>query len=314
MMAAKSKTSRLIDRLPAVRGRYRENAPLDKITWFKVGGPAEVMFRPADADDLAAFLAEKPAEVPLTVIGVASNLLVRDGGVPGVVVRLGGGFAGVETDGAEVRAGAAALDMNVAMAAGEASIAGLEFLSGIPGGIGGGLRMNAGAYGREMKDIVARVRALDARGRFHDLDAQGLDFGYRRCGVPEDWIFVSAVLRGRPGDKAEIARKMRKIQAERETSQPLGTATGGSTFANPPGGLAWRLIERAGCRGLRRGAAMVSDKHCNFLVNTGGATAADLEGLGEEVRRRVFEDCGVRLEWEIRRIGIAHGPAVEEVT
>ena len=313
MMAAKSKTPRLIDRLPAVRGRYREKAPLGKITWFKAGGPAEVMFRPADAEDLAAFLAERPAGVPLTVIGLASNLLVRDGGVPGVVVRLGRGFAGLETDGREVRAGAGALDINVALAAGEASIAGLEFLSGIPGSIGGALRMNAGAFGMEMKDIVVQVRALDARGAFHDLDGQDLDFGYRRCAVPEDWIFVSAVLGGRPGDKAEIARKMAEIQAERETNQPLGTATGGSTFTNPSRAKAWQLIERAGCRGLRRGGAMVSDKHCNFLVNTGGASAADLEGLGEEVRRRVFADCGMRLEWEIRRIGIAPGPAVEEV-
>ncbi len=307
MMVASKKPERLIDRLPAVRGRLSENAPLAKVTWFRVGGPAEVMFRPADADDLAAFLKNRPADVPVTVVGVGSNLLVRDGGVPGVVVRLGRAFTDIAIEGTTVRAGAGALDLNVAIAARAAEVAGLEFLSGIPGTIGGGLRMNAGAYGAEIKDVVLKVRALDDRGGFHDLDPAALGFGYRRCQVPESWIFVSADFIGRQGIKAEIAQRMAEIQDARESSQPIRTPTGGSTFANPPGAKAWELIDRAGCRGLKRGGAMVSAMHCNFLINAGAATAADLEGLGEEVRRRVFEKTGVRLEWEIRRVGVPAG-------
>jgi UDP-N-acetylmuramate dehydrogenase len=307
MMVAVEKPQRLIERLPAVRGRLSENAPLDKVTWFRVGGPAEVMFRPADADDLAEFLKNRPTGVPVTVVGVGSNLLVRDGGVPGIVVRLGRAFAEIVIEGTTVRAGAGALDLNVAIAARAAEVAGLEFLSGIPGTIGGALRMNAGAYGVEIKDVVVKARVLDDKGVFHNLDPTALGFGYRRCQVPEDWIFVSAELAGRPGSKAEIAQRMAEIQAARESSQPIRTPTGGSTFANPPGAKAWELIDRAGCRGLRRGGAMVSAMHCNFLINTGTATAADLEGLGEEVRRRVFEKTGVRLEWEIRRIGVPAG-------
>jgi len=307
MMAASKKPERLIERLPAVRGRLSENASLAKVTWFRVGGPAEVMFRPADADDLAAFLKNRPADVPVTVVGVGSNLLVRDGGVPGVVVRLGRAFTDIAIEGTTVRAGAGALDLNVAIAAREAEVAGLEFLSGIPGTIGGGLRMNAGAYGAEIKDVVLKVRALDDKGGFHDLDPAALGFGYRRCQVPEGWIFVSADFAGRQGIKAEIAQRMAEIQAARESSQPIRTPTGGSTFANPPGAKAWELIDRAGCRGLKRGGAMVSAMHCNFLINAGTATAADLEGLGEEVRRRVFEKTGLRLEWEIRRVGMPAG-------
>lgn len=308
MMAAETRTFSLIDRLPVVRGRYSENAPLSRITWFRVGGPAEVMFRPADADDLAQFLSRKPDDVPLTVIGVGSNLLVRDGGIPGVVMRMGRGFAGIEAEGVEVRAGAGALDINVAILAMGEGIAGLEFLRGIPGTVGGALRMNAGAYGSEFKDVTLSARALDADGVVHDIDTEGLGFGYRRCAIPEDWIFVSALLHGHPGDGDEIARRMEDIQEKRQTTQPVRTSTGGSTFANPPGQEAWRLIEDAGCRGLSRGAAVVSDMHCNFLVNTGGATASDLEGLGEEIRRRVLDASGVTLEWEIRRIGVpAHG-------
>ncbi len=304
MMAAEARTPRLIDRLPPARGRYSENAPLARMTWFRVGGPAEVMFRPADADDLAQFLAQKPADIPVTAIGVGSNLLVRDGGIPGVVVRLGRGFAGIEDTGVEVRAGAGALDINVATLAMGEGIAGLEFLRGIPGTIGGALRMNAGAYGSEIKDVTLSARALDPEGTTHDVGAEGLGFGYRRCALPPDWIFVSALLRGRPGDGGEIARRMEDIQEQRQTTQPVRTSTGGSTFANPPGQEAWRLIEQAGCRGLSRGGAAVSDKHCNFLVNTGGATAADLEGLADEIRRRVLESLGVALEWEIKRIGV----------
>jgi UDP-N-acetylmuramate dehydrogenase len=308
MMAAAHKPERLVDRLPPVRGRYSEDAPLAKITWFRVGGAAEVMFRPADAEDLAEFVKNRPADVPVTVIGVASNLLVRDGGVPGVVVRLGRGFTDIAIEGATVRVGAGALDLNVAIAAREAQIAGLEFLSGIPGTIGGGLRMNAGAYGSEIKDVVRQARVIDEKGALRALDAAPLGFGYRRCAVPEGWIFVEATLAGRTGAKSEIARRMAEIQASRESSQPIRNPTGGSTFANPPGAKAWELIDRAGCRGLRRGGAMVSEMHCNFLINAGTATAADLEGLGEEVRRRVFEETGVRLEWEIRRVGVPLGP------
>jgi UDP-N-acetylmuramate dehydrogenase len=302
MMTARQ-PQRLIDRLPAVRGRLTENAPLAGITWFRVGGPAEVMFRPADVDDLAEFLAKKPPEILVTVIGVASNLLVRDGGVEGVVVRLGRGFSAIEISGARVTAGAAVLDLNVAIACRAAGVAGLEFLSGIPGTIGGALRMNAGAYGREIKDVLLGAQALDAAGGRHALSPEEMQLSYRHCGVPEDWIFVGATLAGVEGDRAEIQRQMEQIQAEREASQPIRARTGGSTFANPPGHKAWALIDRAGCRGLTRGGAMVSEKHTNFLINTGAATAADIEGLGEEVRRRVFEKFGIALEWEIRRIG-----------
>lgn len=312
MMAATRRTRRLIERLPAVRGRYTESAPLGRITWFRVGGPAEVMFRPADAADLAAFLAARPADVPVTVIGVGSNLLVRDGGVDGVVVRLGRAFAGVSIEGATVRAGAAALDINVARAAARAGVAGLEFLSGVPGTIGGGLRMNAGAFGGDMAAVVTGARALDAEGREHALSAVDLGFAYRASAVPEDWTFTEATLAGHPGDGAKIAARMDEIARARDESQPR-KRTGGSTFKNPPGTSAWELIERTGCRGLRRGGAVVSDKHCNFLVNTGDATAADVEALGEEVRRRVAEATGVALEWEIRRIG-RHAPHIGEVT
>ncbi len=304
MMTA-TRSRPLIDRLPPVRGRLTPQAPLAGITWFRVGGPAEVMFRPADRDDLVGFLAAKPADVPTTVIGVGSNLLVRDGGVPGVVVRLGRGFADIRVAGERVYAGAAALDLNVAYAARDAGLAGLEFLSGIPGTVGGALRMNAGAYGREMFDVTRAAEALDERGRLHRLTPAELGFAYRRSAVPADWIFLAAELEGAPDEAAAIARRMQEIQAAREASQPIRTRTGGSTFANPPGRKAWELIDAAGCRGLRRGGAMVSDKHCNFLINTGTATAADLEGLGAEVRARVLAATGVALEWEIRRIGVA---------
>jgi UDP-N-acetylmuramate dehydrogenase len=303
MMPQLSGESRLIDRLPPVRGRLSQDAPLAQFTWFRVGGPAEVLFRPADAEDLAAFLAGKPADVPVTVIGVASNLLVRDGGVPGVVVRLGRFFAEVAIEGTTVRAGAGALDLNVALACRDAGVAGLEFLSGIPGTIGGALRMNAGAYGGETKDRLVGAAALDPAGRRHELGPAALDLTYRHCGLPEDWIFLGATFAGEAGDPQAIGRRMAEIQAAREASQPVRARTGGSTFANPPGDKAWRLVDAAGCRGLRRGGAMMSEKHANFMINTGEATAADLEGLGEEVRRRVFETSGVRLEWEIRRIG-----------
>ena len=309
----------LLARLPAVRGRYTERADLARITWFRVGGPAEVMFRPADADDLAAFLAGCPGDVPHTVIGVGSNLLVRDGGVPGVVIRLGRGFADIRAEGETVVTGSAALDINVARVALDAGIAGLEFLSGIPGTIGGAVRMNGGAFGGEIKDVLIEADALDTGGARHTLTREQLGFTYRHSLLPEDWIVVGARLQGRAGDRAAIAARMDDIRATREESQPVRVRTGGSTFKNPDqpearGRKAWQLIEAAGCRGLTRGGAMVSEKHCNFLINTGTATAADIEALGEEVRRRVLQDSGVTLEWEIRRIGVPAPTPLKEVT
>ena len=303
MMAAKRIEPRLLDRLPTVRGRYSEDAALHRITWFRVGGPAEVLFRPLDKHDLAAFLAAVPADVPVMALGVGSNLLVRDGGVAGVVIRLGRGFAALETAGDRVIAGAMALDLSTAKTAARAGIAGLEFLSGVPGTIGGALRMNAGAFGSDMASVLIEATAIDRDGREHCLGRDDMGFAYRSSAVPEDWIFTAATLQGAPGDEPEIAARMADIAQLREASQPLRSRTGGSTFKNPEGASAWELIEAAGCRGLTRGGAMVSDKHCNFLINTGSASAADIEGLGEEVRRRVSETCGVTLEWEIKRVG-----------
>jgi UDP-N-acetylmuramate dehydrogenase len=300
---------RIIDRLPAVRGTLEENAPLAPLTRFRAGGPAEILFRPEDAEDLAAFLAHRPADVPVTVIGVGSNLLVRDGGVPGVVVRLGRGFGDIHVDGMSIRAGGSALDPAVADAATRAGIAGLEFLIGVPGTIGGAVRMNAGAYGTEIADVLVELWALDPAGQRHRLTRGDISFVYRGASMPEGWIVVEAVLAGRQGEPAAIAKRVAEIKSSRESTQPTSARTGGSTFANPPGGRAWELIERAGCRGLRRGGAKVSEMHCNFLVNTGTATAADIEGLGEEVRRQVQLICGVTLEWEIRRIGVPAGGA-----
>lgn len=299
----------LIERLPAVRGEYRADASTAQLTWFRVGGPAEVLFRPADEADLIDFLAERPGDVPVTVLGVGSNILIRDGGVAGVVIRLGKNFAEARADGGRVIAGAGALDVTVAATAQRAGLTGLEFLSGIPGTIGGALRMNAGAYGAETRDVLQSVRAIDALGHGHTLTAAEMGLGYRHCAVPEDWIFTSAVFAARPGDPATIAQAMADIRDAREDTQPRRVRTGGSTFANPDGRKAWQLIDAAGCRGLRIGGAQVSEKHCNFLLNTGDATAADIEALGEEVRRRVHETSGIELRWEIRRIGVAE-PAV----
>jgi UDP-N-acetylmuramate dehydrogenase len=303
MMAASRPHAPLIERLPPVRGRLSAAAPLAGITWFGVGGPAEVMFRPADEADLASFLAVVPSDVPLTVIGVGSNLLVRDGGIGGVVIRLGRGFAAIEPTGTEIAVGAAALDVNVATVAAAAGIGGCEFLTGVPGTIGGALRMNAGAYGGDMAQATIGARALDRSGRVHDLTPAELGFSYRKSAVPEDWIFTSARLAGRPAEPAAIKQRLAEIRAEREASQPLRTKTGGSTFKNPPGAKAWQLIDQAGCRGLTHGGAKVSEQHCNFLINTGGASAAEIEALGEEVRRRVLAHSGITLEWEIRRVG-----------
>ncbi len=314
---AKIRDTNLIERLPAVRGRLSSAAPLAGVTWFRVGGPAEVLFRPANQEDLAAFLAAKPADVPVTVLGVASNLLIRDGGVAGVVLRLGRGFTDIQAEGEDIVCGAAALDLNVAKVARNAGLAGLEFLFGVPGTIGGAVRMNAGAYGCEIKDVLIEARFLDAAGAEQVLTASELGFDYRHSDWPTDWICIGARLRGTPDDSAAIGGRMTAIQAQRAGSQPIRSRTGGSTFKNPTGpeaqgAKAWQLIDRAGCRGLTMGQAMVSEQHCNFLINLGTASAADLERLGEEVRRRVKETSGVTLEWEIKRIGTFAETAIEE--
>ncbi|TDH60711.1 UDP-N-acetylmuramate dehydrogenase [Dankookia rubra] len=290
--------------LPTIRGRVQAGAPLAAFTWFRVGGPAEWLVRPADADDLVALLAGLPAGMPLTVLGAASNLIIRDGGLPGVALRLGGAFGGVQVEADGILAGAAALDITVAQHAAAAGLAGLEFLSGIPGSIGGAVAMNAGAYAAEVKDVLDWAEVATAEG-VRRLDAAGLGFAYRHASLPPCAVVTRARFHARPGDPAAIAARMDGIRAAREATQPTRARTGGSTFKNPPGVRAWELIDAAGCRGLRIGAAQVSEKHCNFLLNTGGATAAELEALGEAVRARVLARSGVALEWEIRRIGVA---------
>jgi UDP-N-acetylmuramate dehydrogenase len=302
--AIKLKESK-ISLLPAIRGRYTENATLNNITWFQVGGTAEVMFRPADADDLSNFLKNKPKEIPVTILGVGSNILVRDGGIKGVVIRLGREFVKIEAKDNIIHAGAGALDVNVALTAQQAGLAGVEFLSGIPGTIGGALRMNAGAYGGEMKDCLISAQAIDPQGMLHTIPLADMKFAYRKCGIPRDWIFVGCQLQGKPDDPAKISARMDEIAQKRESTQPVRSKTGGSTFKNPDGHKAWELIDQAGCRGLKMGGAMVSEKHTNFLINTGDATAADIENLGEEVRRRVLEKFKVELHWEIERVGEA---------
>ncbi len=291
---------------PQLRGRLIANQPLAEFTWFRVGGPAQALFSPEDEADLAYFLKQCPQDVPVTAIGVGSNLIVRDGGVPGVVIRLGRGFNAIAIEeGHRIRAGAAAPDVQVAKAAAKAGVAGLAFLRGVPGSIGGALRMNAGAYGRETKDILIEARGVDRLGRAHLYPNAEMGFRYRHCGVPEDVIFTQALFQGSPGDPAAIEAEMDAITQARESTQPVKSRTGGSTFKNPPGQKAWRLIDAAGCRGLTRGGAQVSDLHCNFLINLGDATAADIEMLGEEVRKRVKAHSGTLLDWEIKRIGLA---------
>jgi UDP-N-acetylmuramate dehydrogenase len=291
-------------RLPGVRGRLMPNQPLAELTWFRVGGPAQVLFMPEDEADLAYALGQLPAEIPVTVIGLGSNLIVRDAGVPGVVIRLGRGFGEVKVeDDARIRAGTGVPDVKVSRTAQEAAITGLAFFRGIPGAIGGALRMNGGAYGRETKDALIEARGVDRQGRVHVFTNGDMHYTYRHCGAPDDVIFTQALFQGAPGDPAAIAAEMDKITESREATQPIKSRTGGSTFKNPPGHKAWQLIDAAGCRGLKQGAAQVSEMHCNFLINLGGATAADIETLGETVRRRVRENSGVALEWEIKRIG-----------
>ncbi len=300
----------LLMRLPRVRGRLEANVPLADLTWFRAGGPAEVLFTPADEADLAEFLRATPADIPVYVIGVGSNLLVRDGGIPGVVIRLGKGFGTVSVEpGRRIRAGAAALDVRVARLAQEHSIDALTFLRGIPGTIGGALRMNGGAYGGETKDILIAARAVDRSGHIHVLTNSDMHYTYRHCGAPEDLIFTEALLQGRPGNAAEIAAAMDKITTSREATQPIKSRTGGSTFKNPPGNKSWQLIDKAGMRGFAIGPAKVSEQHCNFLINEGGATATQIEELGETVRRRVKDTFGIDLEWEIKRIGLTPAEA-----
>jgi UDP-N-acetylmuramate dehydrogenase len=293
-------------RMPGLRGRLIANQPLAELTWFRVGGPAQVLFSPQDEEDLAMLLAGLPGAVPVTVIGLGSNLIVRDGGVAGVVIRLGRGFGDIAVeDGHRVRAGTAVPDVKVARAAQEAAIAGLSFLRGIPGSIGGALRMNGGAYGGETKDVLVAARGVDRAGRIIGFTNADMHYTYRHCGAPDGVIFTEAVFQGRPGDPAVIATEMDKITESREATQPIKSRTGGSTFKNPAGHKAWQLIDAAGCRGLQIGGAQVSPMHCNFLINLGGAIAADIETLGETVRARVKETSGVDLDWEIKRIGVA---------
>jgi UDP-N-acetylmuramate dehydrogenase len=297
--------SRLIASLPELRGKLKADAPLKDFTWFRAGGPAEVLYSPADEVDLAYFLKGTPTDVPVTIIGLGSNLLVRDGGIEGVVIRLGRGFGEIAVEeGSRLRVGAAVPDVKVARAAADAGIAGLSFYRGIPGCVGGALRMNGGAHGRETREVVVEARGVDRRGEVHVLPVAELHYAYRHCGAAEDFVFTEALFQGEPGEPAKILAEMDGIAAYREQAQPIKSRTGGSTFKNPPGKKAWQLIDAAGCRGLTVGDARVSEMHCNFLINEGNATGADIETLGETVRARVKETSGLELEWEIKRLGV----------
>lgn len=293
----------LLAKLAGFRGKLERDAPTASLSWFRTGGAVDVLATPVDEDDLALLLKAVPGDVPILVVGLGSNLLVRDGGYRGVMIRLGKGFGAIRTEGLRVVAGAGAPDVKVARAAAEAGIAGLSFLRGIPGAIGGALRMNGGAYGGEVKDVFVAARALDRQGSAVELSHADMAFGYRRCGAPADLIFTEATFEGQAGDPAEILAQMNAITEARSSTQPVNTRTGGSTFKNPDGHKAWQLVDAAGCRGLTVGGAQVSELHCNFLVNHGEATSADIESLGEEVRRRVKEMSGITLEWEIKRVG-----------
>ena len=291
-------------RMPALRGRLATGAMLADITWFRVGGPAQVLFTPADEADLAYFMARLPADIPVFTVGLGSNLLVRDGGVRGIVIRLGRGFSSITVEpGHRIRVGTAVPDVKLARAAADAGISGLAFYRGIPGSIGGALRMNAGAHGRETKDCLVEARAVDRQGNLHTLSLADMQLTYRHCGAPADYVFTEALFQGTPGDPAEIARQMEEVAQYREANQPIKERTGGSTFKNPSGQSAWRLVDEAGCRGFRVGGAKVSDMHCNFLINDREASAEDVERLGETVRARVHANSGVTLQWEIIRLG-----------
>jgi len=290
--------------MPDLRGRLIANAPMADITWFRAGGPAQVLFTPSDEADLAYFLKNLAADIPVFVVGLGSNLLVRDGGVRGVVIRLGRGFGDITTGPDHtITTGTAVPDVKVARAAADAGIAGLAFYRGIPGSIGGALRMNAGAHGSETKDTFVSARAVDRQGNIHVLTSADMQFTYRHCGIPEGWIFTQATYRGQAGDPAEILKAMQEVAEYREANQPIKERTGGSTFKNPPGNSSWKLIDAAGMRGFRVGGAKVSEMHCNFLINDRGATGADIETLGETVRARVKAHSGIELQWEIIRLG-----------
>ncbi len=295
----------LPDTLPDVRGRLRRDAILADVTWFRVGGPAGALFTPADEGDLATFLAALDPAIPVMVIGLGSNLLVRDGGIPGVVIRLAKGFSDIAIeDGHRLRTGTANPDMKVARAAADAGISGLAFYRGIPGGLGGALRMNAGAHGTETKDVLVSARGVDRQGKVHEFTNAELNYAYRHCGAAEDIIFTEALFEGVPGDPDTIRQEMQEVADYRETHQPTKERTGGSTFKNPPGHSSWKLVDEAGCRGLRVGGAVMSEKHCNFMINENDCTAEDLETLGEIVRARVKATSGITLEWEIKRLGV----------
>jgi UDP-N-acetylmuramate dehydrogenase len=302
-VAMRDLVSELTAAMPDLRGRLIANQMMADITWFRVGGPAEVMFSSADEEDLSYFLSQLPADRPVTVDGVGSNLLVRDGGIEGVVIRLARGFNEMTVEGNLIRAGTAVPDVRLAQVAAEAGLAGLAFYRGVPGSVGGALRMNAGAYQRETKDVLVEARAVDRKGNVHVLKNADFKFSYRHSELPADFIATQAIFRGEAGEKAAIKAEMDKITEVREATQPIKSRTGGSTFKNPPGKKSWQLIDAAGCRGLVVGEAQVSELHCNFLINRGNATADDIESLGEEVRRRVKEHSGVELEWEIVRLG-----------
>lgn len=315
MESGETLLKKLDGRLSGLRGRMMPDTGMDKITWFRAGGPAQVLFQPADEEDLSAFLKAVPEEIPLLVVGIGSNLLVRDGGIPGFVVRLSAkGFGEVErVSETRLRAGTATPDKRVAAAALEAGLAGFHFYHGIPGGIGGALRMNAGANGVETRERVVEVRALDRKGDLHIRSNADMGYAYRHSSASPDLIFTSALFEGIPGDREEIRKAMDEVQNHRETVQPVREKTGGSTFKNPEGTSAWKEIDKAGCRGLRVGGAQMSEMHCNFMINTGNATGHDLETLGETVRAKVYENSGIRLHWEIKRLGLfREGEEVKE--
>ncbi|KXO76186.1 UDP-N-acetylmuramate dehydrogenase [Brucella anthropi] len=315
MESGETLLKKLDGKLSGLRGRLTPDTGMDKITWFRAGGPAQVLFQPADEEDLSTFLKAVPEEIPILVVGIGSNLLIRDGGVPGFVVRLSAkGFGEVEqVSDTQLRAGAATPDKRVAAAALDAGLAGFHFYHGIPGGIGGALRMNAGANGVETRERVVEVRALDRNGEVHVLSNADMGYAYRHSSAPSDMIFTSVLFEGVPGEPDEIRRAMDEVQHHRETVQPVREKTGGSTFKNPEGTSAWKEIDKAGCRGLRVGGAQMSEMHCNFMINTGTATGHDLETLGETVRAKVFENSGIRLHWEIKRLGLfREGEPVEE--
>ncbi|PQZ51530.1 UDP-N-acetylenolpyruvoylglucosamine reductase [Ochrobactrum sp. MYb15] len=315
MESGETLLKKLDGKLSGLRGKLMPDTGMDKITWFRAGGPAQVLFQPADEEDLSEFLKAVPEEIPLLVVGIGSNLLVRDGGIPGFVVRLSArGFGEVQqVSETQLRAGTATPDKRVAAAALEAGLGGFHFYHGIPGGIGGALRMNAGANGVETRERVVEVRALDRKGELHILSNADMGYAYRHSSASPDLIFTSALFEGIPGDREEIKRAMDEVQNHRETVQPVREKTGGSTFKNPEGTSAWKEIDKAGCRGLRVGGAQMSEMHCNFMINTGSATGYDLETLGETVRAKVYENSGIRLHWEIKRLGLfREGEEVKE--